>query len=108
MRISVDPRLDLGRTRDSSQAGRLRQNLPRDNPASLRKAAEEFESLLIEQLVREMRKSVPQSGLFGERDKEQMFEELLDGEYAQAMVRRGGLGVADLLMTQWQRNGTVK
>jgi flagellar protein FlgJ len=108
MRISVDPRLDLGLSLGRSQAAGLRQNLPKDNPVALRKAAEEFESLLIEQLVREMRKSVPRSELFGNRDSEQMFEELLDGEYARHMVRRGGLGIADLLMAQWQRNGTAK
>ncbi|MBI3992740.1 MAG: rod-binding protein [Candidatus Lambdaproteobacteria bacterium] len=108
MRISVDPRLDLGAALGRARGAGLRQDLPKDNPAALRKTAEEFESLLIEQLVREMRKTIPRSDLFGGREHEQMFEELLDGEYAQTMVRRGGLGIADLLMAQWQRNGTAR
>lgn len=107
MRISIDPRLDLGLSLNRAQQLQNRKNLPGGGEIALRQAADEFEALLVEQLVKEMRKAVVKSDLFGDRDNEELFEEMLDGEYVRLIMNRGGLGISDLLMKQWERDQPV-
>ncbi len=64
----------------------------------LREAAREFEGLLVEQMVKEMRKSVPKSGLLGDEPGHELFQEMLDGEFVRLMTRKGGIGIADYLV----------
>ncbi|MDH4225984.1 MAG: rod-binding protein [Deltaproteobacteria bacterium] len=63
----------------------------------VRKVAGEFESLLLEKLVKNMRATVPESGLLGDNPGQDIFKEMLDGEYASLMERRGGIGIADYM-----------
>ena len=58
----------------------------------------DFESLLLEQMLKEMRNSIPKSGLFGENRGLEIFNELLDGEYARLMENRGGIGLAQFML----------
>ncbi len=66
----------------------------------LREAAREFEGLLVEQMVKEMRDTIPESGLFGEEEKRarEIFQEMLDGEFVRLMTLKGGIGIADYLV----------
>jgi len=63
----------------------------------LKEASQEFESLLLEQMVKEMRASVPESKLFGNDPGKGLFNEMLDGEFVRLMSARGGIGLADFL-----------
>ena len=66
----------------------------------LNQTGEEFEALLLEMMVKEMRKTVPESPLFGQERGREIFMEFLDGEYGRVMAQRGGIGVADFLLRQ--------
>jgi flagellar protein FlgJ len=63
----------------------------------LKETAQEFESLLLEQMVREMRATVPKSKLLGEDPGRDLFNEMLDGEFVRLMSSRGGIGLGDFL-----------
>jgi flagellar protein FlgJ len=67
----------------------------------LRKACKDFESLLVQQLLSKMRTSVPKSDLFGSKDKEEVFQSMLDEEYAKEVSESGSLGLGDLLYAQF-------
>ena len=108
MRASVQPRFDRGPELSRLEHLRTGQNLPRNDPKALRKVAEEFEALLMEQMMREMRKTIPESDLFKDSKGEEIFREMLDAEYVQRMTQRGGIGIADLLMQDWARLGVTK
>ena len=100
MRIDVIPSLALGRNEARLYA--MRGDLPgkEREQARLQEVAEEFEALLLESMVREMRKNVPESPIFGRDTGREIFNEMLDGEYVRLIVQRGGLGIADLLVRQ--------
>ncbi len=68
--------------------------------ARLEKAAKEFEALMVEMMVREMRKNVPQSPLLGESKGHQVFREMLDGEYVRLMAQRTDFGLSKMLVQQ--------
>jgi len=71
--------------------------------ARLDQVMHEFESLLIEQMLKEMRNNVPESPIFGESRGREIFNEMLDGEYAKAMEQRGGLGLARFMVDKMDR-----
>jgi len=71
--------------------------------ARLEQVLRDFESLLLEQMLKEMRNTVPESPLFGKDRGREIFNELLDGQYARQMENRGGIGLADYMLTRMNR-----
>jgi len=60
--------------------------------------AREFESVLVEQMVKEMRTGDMKSTLFGKDSGMETYREMLDGEYVRLMTERGGIGLADFMI----------
>ena len=73
--------------------GSVRQN---DDPSRLEKAASEFESLLITQLLQSMRTESGWLGT-GEDSSSSSLIELAEQQLASAMSAQGGLGLAKLV-----------
>lgn len=70
--------------------------------APLQKAAQQFESFFLAEIMKEMRKTVPDSGLFGHSQEEGMMRDLLDEEWAQGLAKQRGVGLAKVLYAQLQ------
>jgi peptidoglycan hydrolase FlgJ len=70
-----------------------------DDPA-LKKACKEFESMLIGQMLKKMRDTVPKNDLFGSKDKEEIFQSMLDDETAKNLSENGSFGLANMLYSQ--------
>ena len=68
--------------------------------ARLRKVCQDFESLLIGQMLKSMRETVPKSDVFGSREKEEIFQSMLDEQTAIEMSKTGALGLAEMLYSQ--------
>jgi flagellar protein FlgJ len=66
----------------------------------LQDACKQFESLFLNQLFTQMRKSIPKCDLFGEGKDREMFDEMMDTERAKAWSESGGIGLANLLYQQ--------
>ncbi len=65
--------------------------------AKLRKAAKQFESLFTSYMLKSMRKSVPESGMFGDDFGGDMLEDMFDMEFANQMSKGNSFGVAEML-----------
>ncbi len=70
------------------------------DPEQVREAAREFESLLVHQLLKSMRATIPQGGMMDGGYGEQVFGDMLDMEYARLGQGQGGFGLADLVAEQ--------
>ncbi len=57
---------------------------------------EQLETMFVEMMLKEMRKAMPDGGLFGGSEMG-MFTEMLDREFAQRLAEGPGLGLADSL-----------
>ncbi|TCT14007.1 flagellar protein FlgJ [Natranaerovirga pectinivora] len=66
----------------------------------LKEMCREFESYFIEQMFKEMRKTVPKSGLIQESHGEQIFTDMLYQEYAKEASKGQGMGLAQMLYKQ--------
>lgn len=71
----------------------------------LRRACQDFESVLTAALLKAMRATVPKSDFFGSEDSEAIFRDMLDTEIAAMAARRGGVGVAEMLYRQLSADG---
>ena len=67
------------------------------NEAKLKKACEDFESIFISQMLKEMRKSIPKSGLLDGGDRQDMYISLFDEELSKSLAKRGGIGLGKIL-----------
>ena len=59
-----------------------------------KKISQDFEGIFVGMMMKSMRSTVPQDKLTGGGHGEDAFRSLLDQEYANAAVKRGGIGLA--------------
>ena len=78
------------------------QTLPADDKEQqkLRKTCQDMESVFINLMFTNMRKTVQRSELLPESMGEKIMRSMLDQEMATKMSRAGGIGLADLLYQQ--------
>ncbi|WP_297297676.1 rod-binding protein [uncultured Brachyspira sp.] len=69
----------------------------------LRKVSEDFEALMINQMLKEMRKTVDKSGLIDGGMAEQIFEDMLYDEYAKEFSKTKTFGLADIIYNQMEK-----
>ncbi len=100
MELSVLPNVDLERGESRLESLRHRAGNPAKERARLTSAAKEFEQIMVEFMVQAMRKNVPESPLFPHNNGQEIFNEMLDSQYARLMVERGGLGLAKMMVRQ--------
>ncbi len=69
--------------------------------AKLHRTAQQMESLFVDMLFKEMRKSAPQGSLTGKPSQaEQTFAEMLDEKRAESLATSGALGIGRVLEDQ--------
>lgn len=78
-----------------------RDSVPSDaRKAKLEQACRDFESLFVHQMMKQMRRTVPQDGLFSGGSAEKMVASMLDGEIAKTVSEQRGIGLAPALIRQ--------
>jgi flagellar protein FlgJ len=68
--------------------------------AALNKACQDFESLLVHQMLKQMRQTVPKSGFLDGGSAEQIYHSMLDGELAKQIAQQKGIGLAPMIYRQ--------
>ena len=69
----------------------------------LRQVSEDFEALMIDQMLKEMRKTVDKSCLIDGGMAEQIFEDMLYDEYAKEFSKTKTFGLADIIYNQMEK-----
>lgn len=71
-------------------------------PEDIKKAAREFEALFINNLFKVMRESVPKGGLLDGGRGEEIYTSMLDEALSAELAKRGGIGLANIVLKQWE------
>lgn len=101
--LATDAAIFTLRTESAAQtlsAARSGLGCDRHSDADLEKASEQFESLLLNFMIREMRATVPESTLFPQSMAEEIFSGMLDEQIAGEMAQNGGIGIARMIFNQ--------
>ncbi|HPA46384.1 MAG TPA: rod-binding protein [bacterium] len=70
------------------------------NEKQMREIASDFEGILVRQLIKEMRNTVPQDGFLEPTHATEMYQEMADDALAKDLAGQGGFGIADLVYEQ--------
>ena len=66
----------------------------------LRETCQEFESMFVNLMLKEMRKTIPESDFMPQSFATQTFEEMYDEEIAKSVSKGKGIGIADAMYRQ--------
>ncbi len=69
----------------------------------LQKAAQDFEAVMLNMVIKAMWKTIPDSGLFEKNNATQIYEGLMHSSLSEEMARNGGMGIAKALYQQLSR-----
>ena len=78
----------------------LRASAERNDPAALREVAGQFEALFVQTILKGMRDASIADPIFGQSDQHEMYQDMLDKQYAIEMSSGRGIGLADMLVRQ--------
>lgn len=95
----MDPKIDAAQL--LSQATTQAAKAPKgQDPVKLKEAAQQFEAIFIQQMYKEMRKTIPDDGLIPRGNADDVYIQLQDLEAAKITAQQGGIGLADLMLQQ--------
>jgi len=83
---------------DAQSLERLRVQAKQSPDQALKAAAQQFESVFLNMMLKSMREATPQDGMF-DSEQTRMFTGMLDQQLAQGMASRG-VGLADIMVKQ--------
>ena len=92
--------MEVGSQRAMDQMMISQQYKLENTPENLREAAEFFEAMFLNQMMKQARDASLADDLFGNKGSE-TYTELLDQERSQSMAQNMNLGIADALIRQF-------
>lgn len=84
---------------------RMQHTAKVDPEAGVQSAAQQFEALFVQMMMKSMRDAVPMSGLMNSSSTD-TYQKMLDQQWSQVIASRG-VGLADALVEQLERQGLV-
>ena len=83
---------------DVQGVNQLKLDAKQSSPEALKQAAQQFEAVFMNMLMKSMREATPQDGMF-ESEQTRMYTSMLDQQLTQRMAGRG-IGLADVMVRQ--------
>lgn len=77
----------------------LSAKVEEDN-AKLKKACDDFSSIFVSMLWKQMRNTIPENGFLPKSNAEKIFQEMMDDELAKEMARNEGFSLSKTLYEQ--------
>ena len=84
---------------DSQGLDKLRLQAKQSPDKALKGAAQQFEQVFLNMMLKSMREATPQEGMF-DNEQTKMFTGMLDQQLAQSMSSGHGVGLADIMIRQ--------
>jgi len=85
-------------TLDAQGLNQLRLDAKQSSPEALKQAAQQFEAVFMNMLMKSMREATPQDGMF-DSEQTRMYTSMLDQQLTQRMASRG-IGLAEVMVRQ--------
>ena len=89
---------------DTQALGQLRMQAKQTPDQALKAAAQQFESVFLNMMLKSMRDATPQDGAT-DSEQTRMFTGMMDQQLAQSMSSGRGIGLADMLVKQLRHTG---
>jgi flagellar protein FlgJ len=87
---------------DTQSLTALKGDLRKADPQALKSAAQQFEAVFMQMVLKSMRAAAPQESMF-DSDQSRFYQDLLDSQLSQVMSAKGGTGLAAMIERQLSR-----
>ena len=96
--------LNLGDLLAKQRLEQIEQRTPAQNTqdAKLLEAANEFEVLLVQQMMKSMRSAGFESRLVNKSEGEKVFQSMLDEQYARISTQSNGMGMGEMIYQEYR------
>ena len=84
---------------DANALAALRRQAKEDPRAGLKQAAQQFEAVFMQMVLKSMRDATPQDGMF-DSDQTRLYQGMFDQQLAQTLAARGATGLASMIEKQ--------
>ncbi len=91
---------------DTQSLTALKGDLRKADPQALKAAAQQFEAVFLQMVLKSMRAAAPQESMF-DSDQSRFYQDLLDSQLSQVMSAKGGTGLAAMIERQLSRADAV-
>ncbi len=103
---TIDVTGKMERVQQSLKSGKLSQSV--ENAPQLKEACAELESVFISYLLKEMRATIPKTGIISGGRAEEIYTSMLDSEISKEMASQRGIGLSSLFLDRLEsRPGDV-
>ncbi len=92
---------------DVGALSQLRQQANIKPDQAIEKVAQQFESVFVQMMLKAMRETVPEGGLFGD-EATKTFEQMLDSQLSVTLSEGGGIGLAPVIARQLKGNAGLE
>ena len=96
----MEARIDSAQLLSQATAPRTVSPHKGQDPKKLKESAQQFEAIFIQQMYKEMRKTIPDDGLIQRGNADEIYTQMQDLEAAKVTAQQGGIGLTDLMMRQ--------
>ncbi len=93
---TIDLTGKMERVQQGLKSGKLSQSV--ENAPQLKEACAELESLFISYLLKEMRATIPKTGLISGGRAEEIYTSMLDSEISKEIASQRGIGLSSLFL----------
>ena len=97
---TIDLTGKMERVQQGLKSGKLSQSV--ENAPQLKEACAELESLFISYLLKEMRATIPKTGLISGGRAEEIYTSMLDNQISKEMASQRGIGLSALFLDRLQ------
>ncbi len=95
----IDPRMLISTSQPIDPGKKINKH----DPVMLKKLCQDFEAVLFNSMLKSMRKTIPEGGLFPKNNAHKIYQEMLDVEISNSSSRNQSIGIADMMYRQLQR-----
>ena len=86
----------------------LEEATKKQDEKELKDACKQFEAYFLQQMFNEMKKTVPENTLVDKSPGREVYEDMLNQEYAKEASKGSGVGIAQMLYEQLSKDFTNK
>jgi flagellar protein FlgJ len=99
--MSIKTNISSGLAIDARSLNQLKVDASQNSPEAIKAAAQQFEAVFMNMLMKSMRDATPQEGMF-DNEQSRMYTSMLDQQLTQRLASRG-IGLADAMVSQLSR-----
>ncbi|MDO9220137.1 MAG: flagellar assembly peptidoglycan hydrolase FlgJ [Thiobacillus sp.] len=96
--MSINTDISSGLAIDAKSLDKLKLGAAQSSPEALKAAAQQFEAVFMNMLMKSMREATPKEGMF-DNEQTRMYTSMLDQQLTQRLASRG-IGLADVMVRQ--------